>query len=269
MGSFVSKYKTWIVGTAAVAALTALFFFKVPEPDKPVPPPAAERAVPDSSGGYFPGIEDKTDDTAESKVKLKVLNLTTSNTVELSGEVTYSSITTVVSKIKKLQQSPVDRIYLVISSPGGSVFSGMLLIETIQGSGVPIDTICAGVCASMGAQIHAVGSYRYMTDKSVLMFHPASGGFEGEFETMVSRMNFINRYINKMDSYVAQRAGIPYEEFKKRVRNEYWLDAQEATDGSFNDALVYLDDSRPDEVLSIFSAPEEQRSPSDKYFKGL
>lgn len=230
------------------------------------------RSVPPDPVQFIPGLNTKSDDvTSDASGTIKVLTLTDSNTVVFEDEVSYDSSKRVTQEIKKRQD--VDRIYLVITSPGGSVMSGAMVIETIQGSKVPVDTICVGLCASMGAQIHAVGQHRYMTNKSVLMYHPASGGVQGDFNNMESRLAFYKRYVTKMDMFIAERAKIPYEEFKSRLRDELWLDAQDATRDGFNDRIVYLDDKRTaseDPVFSILSTQQKQqkrKDPMDTYFE--
>lgn len=256
----------------AIAAVGVLFATPFPPGQQNKPPisQSPDRTVPEESLDYFDaGVVDGTDDTVEKTRKLKVLTLTEENTIEYNAAVDYASALSVVKKIKAAQNKPVDRIYLLVTSPGGSVIAGAMILEAIQGSKVPIDTVCVVLCASMGAQIHSVGAKRYMTDKSILMYHPAAGGFEGEFDTMISRMNFLNRYVNKMDAYIAQRAGIPYAEFKKRIRNEYWLDAVEATSERFNDGVVYLDDGREPKADFLFLVPDsEEKSPAKGFFGG-
>lgn len=263
------------IGLAVIGLLSLLWVIKVPDSKAPpTKPHQEERIVPDVGvPGYSPGVEDRTDDTTPAKRRVKVLTLTKDNTVELTGGVTYLSVLRTQEKLKAAIAKNPERIYLLITSPGGEVISGAQLLATIEGSPIPIDTVCVALCASMGAQIHAVGSQRYMTDKSLLMFHPASGGVQGEFDTVISQLNFLNRYVNKMDAYVARRAGIPYEVFKARTRNEYWMDSEEATDSNFNDRIVYLDDEREAEPLSIFGGTDLKKdkveSPASTFFKGL
>lgn len=229
------------------------------------------RSVPADPAQSIPGLAPLAPIQTDFGAKLKVLTLTDSNTVEFEEEVTYESSKRLISKIKSMQNT--DRIYLLITSPGGSVLAGAMVLETIQGSKIPVDTVCVGICASMGAQIHAVGSHRYMTNKSVLMYHPASGGVQGDFNVMESRIAFYKRYVAKMDMYIAERANIPYEQFKARVRDELWIDAQDATSDGFNDNVVYLDDKRsPPEGSIMFLVPgsenrKSRKDPMDTYFQ--
>lgn len=269
-----SKIKFYGISLLLLTAVASLFVF--PLPDKPSSPEVKEpkkeivREVPDNNSGYIPGIDLEPVLTSDSKKPLKVLELTDENTVEFIGEVNDASMDKLISDINSAQAKTA-RIYLVIDSPGGSVFAGARAMQAIQGSRVPVYTICVGICASMGAQLHALGVKRYMTTQAVLMYHPASGGLQGDFNIMSSRLVFLTKYFAKMDLYIANRAGIPYEEFQRRLRSEYWLDAQDATFERFNDNVVILDDVRSPKIL-LFGLPipsiqEGDESSSDKFFK--
>lgn len=276
MSKVVNKVKFWAIALAVMVVVAGLFLYPISPPSKESPKVGdvvkeRVREVDDRGSGYVGTLTVEPTLTSENKGKTyKVLDLTDENTVELIGEVNDTSMDKLIADIQA-KQGKVRRIYLLIDSPGGSVFAGARALATIQGSGVPVDTVCIGFCASMAAQLHAVGAKRYMTSQAVLMFHPASGGLQGDFNIMASRMVFLTKYFAKMDLYVADRAGIPYEEFKKRLRDEYWLDAEDATSEHFNDRIVVLDDARSPKILifgSSFSAvPEESKESTDKYFK--
>lgn len=251
----------------SILAVTAITLSIMTVQSKDVP---SDRSVPEDPIGIYSRLKSGTI-VSEAGMKLKVITLTDENTVEFEDEVTYESSKALIAKLKQVKNT--DRIYLLITSPGGSVLSGAMVVETVQGSKIPVDTVCVGMCASMGAQIHAVGVRRYMTNKSVLMYHPASGGVQGDFNNMGSRLAFYKRYVTKMDMYIAERAGIPYEEFKSRVRDELWIDAQDATFDGFNDNVVYLDDKRSPKlsIFDTFGSSGEQKvkrpDPLDAYFQ--
>lgn len=272
MGTFLKKFKWWFISLSVAGLVYFVGIIEVPNPLGPKKEdsvPKKEREISDDPAPYSPGIKDNTDDTTPGRRKIKVITLTDDNTVSLYGEVNLGSIEVAIEELNQKKKKNPERIYLVITSPGGSVLAGAMLLSAIEGSDIPVDTVCVALCASMGAQIHAMGEKRYMTDRSSLMFHPAAGGFQGEFDTMISRMNYLNRYISKMDAYVARRTGIPYDEFKKRIRNELWLDSQEATDENFNDAIAYIEDNR--EKVLFFELPggENKASPAEKFFKNF
>lgn len=270
-----SKIKFYGISLLLVTAVAALFVFPLPDPPKGSPETKEQkkervREVPDHDAGFIPGLTLEPELVSEGKKKYKVLELTDDNTIEFVGEVNDASMDKLISDINS-HQGKADRLYLIIDSPGGSVFAGARAMQAIQGSKTPIDTVCLGICASMGAQLHALGSKRYMTTQAVLMYHPASGGLQGDFNIMSSRLVFLTKYFAKMDLYIANRAGIPYEEFQRRLRSEYWLDAQDATFEHFNDSIVILDDVRLPKIL-LFGMPipsiqEGNESSSDRFFK--
>lgn len=267
MGTFFKKYK-WVLGS--VVLIAGVFFVGSIEVPNPLNPKKEqkEKEVPDEPAPYSPGIKDNTDDTTPGMQKVVTLNLTNDNTVTLYGEVDINTVEVVIKNINEKKKKQPERIYLLITSPGGSVLAGAKLISLIEGSDTPIDTVCVTLCASMGAQIHAYGVKRYMTDRSSLMFHPASVGMQGELETIISRIKYLNQYINKMDAYVARRTGIPYDQFKKRIRDELWLDSKEATQENFNDDIAYLEDTR--EQVLFFGIPgQENNQLFYKFFKNF
>jgi ATP-dependent Clp protease protease subunit len=253
------------VGTAIVGASVILIdsVFSPKEKEPRIVPEAVQSLpnVPQVDGSNPPASIDGRE--------IIPLTLTERNTVDFASDVTYPSALEAIQKIKSLALSEnTDRIYLLITSPGGSVFAGQMILETIEGSSVPVDTICVGLCASMGAHMHQAGSKRYMTNKSTLMFHPASGGVQGEVETMRSQILYIDRIVTKLDQHVAKRANIPLTEFKRRIRSEYWLDSEDATDMGFNDGIVYLDDERIKKAKDvIYFQGAKDKAPLDKYFK--
>lgn len=145
-------------------------------------------------------------------------------------------------------------ILLVIDSPGGAVFAGSKIISAIEASKRPVYTVCYGLCASMAAMIHQYGTKRFMVNRSILMFHNASGGAQGEVTKMLSQLLFVQNFCLKMDYYIAERAGMEFEEFRHLLSNEIWIDSQDAMNMGFSDRIVSLNLSHVDKsVLLPFS----------------
>jgi len=131
-------------------------------------------------------------------------------------------------------------IYLLIDSPGGSVVSGGAIVSAIEASPVPVYTVCLQVCASMAAMLHQYGTQRYMVDRSILMFHNASGGFEGSFPQIASLFKTLNRFVNKMFRNVAKRSGQETGTFLAKIQNDLWIDAEDALEQHYNDETVNI-----------------------------
>lgn len=187
--------------------------------------------VPDNSNDVLPYIS--------GKKHISHLKLNPSNTIVILGEIgqdTQGVADQIIAK--SLNGEP---LYIVINSPGGSVMDGALIVSAIQSSQVPVYTVCLGLCASMAAIIEAYGTKRYMVDRSLLMYHEAAGGVQGQFNQMRSRFNAFDRFTDKMITEVALRAGKSPEIFKLSLANEVWLDSEDALNSGFIDGLVMIE----------------------------
>lgn len=179
----------------------------------------------------------KTETIFETK-KVTQVKFTEDRVVSILDEIGEESAE-VARRITELS-SKKEPIYILINSPGGSVMDGALIISAMQASLVPVYTICLQLCASMAGIIHQYGTERYMVDRSFLMFHNASGGVRGTLPQMISRLSAINRYVLKMDAFIAKRAGLNLEDFIRKFDNELWMDAEDSTSLKFNDKIVSL-----------------------------
>lgn len=145
-----------------------------------------------------------------------------------------------VGLITELSKDSKEPIFILLDSPGGSVLVGEKILTAIESSDAPVYTVCVGMCASMAAVIHQHGVKRYALDRSVLMFHDASGGMFGKLSEMKSLLSMFQRKLDKTNTYIASRAGLKLEEFKQLQSNNLWIDAEDAKEKRFVDDLVRL-----------------------------
>lgn len=171
------------------------------------------------------------------------LGLNDDNTVVLKDVVRSSSITQVIKELAARENNEEPVIYLVLDTPGGSVFAGINLIQYLKGYKKPVKTITI-FAASMGFQI-AEGNpgERLILDTGVLMSHPMSGGIGGELGTGFSADNqhgFIKEIIETMDKQVVSRTNgkVSLEEYKKAYDNELWTTGQNAVDKGYADSVT-------------------------------
>jgi ATP-dependent protease ClpP protease subunit len=73
------------------------------------------------------------------------------------------------------------------------------------------------------------------------MFHPAAGGARGPVPNMLSLLNTIDRYVNKMELNVCKRSGMTEADYQRRVIRDFWVDAEDAKALNLVDELVILD----------------------------
>ena len=177
--------------------------------------------------------------------EIDILNLHLKNNrfTLLNDEVNTTTVNKVIAEIREFSKKSNAPIYLLLDSPGGSVIDGARLIATITSSSAPVYTVCIQICASMAAMILEYGKERYAVDRSIIMFHPASMGglFAGELDKIVSRLTFLQRYVDKMDVHTAKRAGMTYTEFKALTTRELWIDAEDALNKNIIDRIVHVD----------------------------
>lgn len=169
--------------------------------------------------------------------KVHNLKLDGSRTVLIEGEIAETAYQ-YAEQIKKLSSENKKPIFVLINSPGGSVIDGALVISAIEASPAPVYTVCMQLCASMAAMIHQYGKERLVADRAILMFHDAAGGLSGYFPHMVSRINVLSRYINKMTYYVSTRTGMSFKDLVAKMHEELWLDAEDAYQARFADKIV-------------------------------
>jgi len=170
---------------------------------------------------------------------IEVLKPNPARVITIFQMIEESSIMPAVNKLKDLGDSD-EPIYILLDSPGGSVLDGATLISQMEATRAPIYTVCVKLCASMAAVIHQYGTKRYMLDRAILMFHPASGGARGQVPNMISQLNTLTRYVAKSDAYIMNRAGIPKAEYKALIAYELWIDGEDAVAKHLADKLVAL-----------------------------
>jgi len=190
--------------------------------------------------------------------KKQILNITVSNEqiVVLAGPIMENAYE-VASEIsvKALNKKP---LYLLINSPGGSVLDGALIIDAMQAAKVPVNTVCMQLCASMGAIIHQHGTKRYALDRSLLMFHNASAGFQGELPHIKAQFDNVERYVAKFNAYIANRSGNDYNAFINEVNRNIWIDAEDSLSRGFVDNIVFVmatQGSTPVAMESLLTPP--------------
>ena len=115
-------------------------------------------------------------------------------------------------------------IYLVINSPGGSVYAGLRFIEfakTVKN----LETVTIFAASMASAIVEALPGKRHGTENAVTMFHRAKGTFTGQFEDgeVESKLKLWKKIVRKMEYVNATRIGITLKEYKKRIVNEYWV----------------------------------------------
>lgn len=172
------------------------------------------------------------------------ITLTSGNTVTLRGPVTSESVGGVISELNQLSKvgEASVPIYLVLNTPGGSVFAGLELMQYLNTVRRPVHVVSI-FAASMGFHILQSSKVRYITKYGTLMSHRASGGFEGDIPQQVnSRLNHIVDLTNQMDIQVVSRTKGKYtlKSYQDLIRDEYWSVGASSIKDGFADKIAVL-----------------------------
>ncbi len=222
------------IGVVGLLALIAGNFLTAVAPIEPIQhEPVLEKPEPPK--------QEPVSDVKNNKVKR--LDLTKANLTFLTSAVSARSVDEVINDISEYNRNKSKEIFLIIDSPGGSVLDGARLMTAIENSKAKVSCIDVGMAASMGFMILEHCHNRYAVSRATLMSHPASLGvlYQGELDKIVSRLTYIKRFVDKMDKFIAKRAGMTYERLKLLNQQELWLDSVDALEMGLLDAIVDID----------------------------
>lgn len=155
------------------------------------------------------------------------INLTTGNAVIWRGVIDEDSVTSKQLKLVELVKArgkATYPIYLVLDSPGGSIYAGEAFIafaQTLQN----VHTIAIFAASMASAIVESLPGRRYVTSNGILMFHRAKGGFEGQFEEgeVEQQLALWKSIVRGMEQRSANRVGLSLEAYKAKVKDEWWI----------------------------------------------
>lgn len=135
---------------------------------------------------------------------------------------------------------PKQDILLYINSPGGSVYAGLGMYDTMQYVGPDVATICTGMAASMAAVLLAGGAKdkRSALPHSRIMIHQPSGGMQGQSRDMEITLKQMQELRKDLYDILANHSGKTYKEIEKDSDRDYWMRAQEAKDYGLIDEVL-------------------------------
>lgn len=149
------------------------------------------------------------------------IELDEGNVVALKGAVTQTSVYEVIQNLGK-RQGKKEKVYLVIDSPGGSVFAGLDLAYYLQTSGKNV-TCVSKTAISMAFVILQACSERISMSNSVHMQHVASYGVQGDAPNNLSFVKFLEKTLKVMQTMQAERLGLSLPKFNQKTRDDWWL----------------------------------------------
>jgi ATP-dependent Clp protease protease subunit len=148
----------------------------------------------------------------------------------------------VVGQLLFLDSSNPGRdIQIYINSPGGSVYAGLGIYDTMQYITSDVSTICTGIAASMGAVLMCAGKKgkRTALKHSRVMIHQPLGGTQGQASDMEITVKEIQKLKKELYDILAFHSGQPLKKIEKDSDRDYWMTAEEAKSyGMVDEVLI-------------------------------
>ncbi|MDR1517520.1 MAG: ATP-dependent Clp endopeptidase proteolytic subunit ClpP [Dysgonamonadaceae bacterium] len=131
-------------------------------------------------------------------------------------------------------------ISIYINSPGGSVYAGYGIYDTMQFISSDVSTICTGVAASMAAVLLVAGSKnkRFALSHSRILIHQPLGGVQGQASDIEITAREILKVKNEIYSIISKHSGKSIEEIERDSDRDYWMNAAEAKEYGMIDEVL-------------------------------
>ena len=135
---------------------------------------------------------------------------------------------------------PERDINVYINSPGGVIYSGLGVYDTMQYVEAPVATICVGLAASMGSVLLAAGEAgrRAILPNARVMIHQPLGGAEGQASDIEIQAREIMWLKQRLYHILAHHTGKSTDQIEKDADRNYWLSAQDAADYGLVDTVL-------------------------------
>ena len=153
--------------------------------------------------------------------------------VFLGEPVTSDSANRIVAQLLFLEADDPDKdIFLYINSPGGSVYDGLGIFDTMQHVKPDIHTVCVGLAASMGAFLLCAGTKgkRSSLLHSRIMIHQPLGGARGQASDIRIQADEILFIKDKLNKELSDRTGQPIERIREDTDRDFYMSPTEAVD---------------------------------------
>ena len=159
----------------------------------------------------------------------------------LGTPVTEDIANLIVAQLIHLESEDPDKdISMYINSPGGSVYAGLAIYDTMQFIKPQVATICVGVAMSMGALLLAGGAAekRMALPNSKILIHQVSGGFSGQATDIEIHAKEIIDVRQRLDQIIATHTGQDLEKVAKDTERDSFMSAEEAKEYHIVDRVL-------------------------------
>jgi ATP-dependent Clp protease protease subunit len=147
----------------------------------------------------------------------------------------------IVAQMIHLESEDPDKdINIYVNSPGGSVYAGLAIYDTIQFIKPDVATTCVGIAMSMGALLLAAGTEgkRTALPNSKILIHQVSGGFQGQGTDIEIQAKETINLKRRLEEIIAQHTNQPIDKVSKDMERDYYMTAEEAEQYGIVDQVI-------------------------------
>jgi ATP-dependent Clp protease protease subunit len=137
-------------------------------------------------------------------------------------------------------------IQIYLNTPGGSVYAGLGIYDTMQYISPDVSTICTGIAASMGAVLLCAGAKgkRTALKHSRILIHQPMGGAQGQASDIEITAREIQKLKKELYDIIAEHSGQPYKRIWKDSDRDYWMTAEEAREYGMIDEVLFRNQTK-------------------------
>jgi ATP-dependent Clp protease protease subunit len=147
----------------------------------------------------------------------------------------------VIAQLIHLESEDPDKdIHMYINSPGGSVYSGLAVYDTMQYVKPDVATTCVGIAMSMGSLLLAGGTKgkRTALPNSRILIHQVSGGFQGQGTDIEIQAREVIGLKRRLEEIYAFHTGKTQEDISRDMERDFFMSPQEAVDYGIIDSVI-------------------------------
>jgi len=153
----------------------------------------------------------------------------------------------IVAQLLFLSREDAEKeIQMYINSPGGIIYSGLAIYDTMQMIPNPISTVAVGVTASFGTVLLAAGTKgrRYALPNSTIHLHQPLGGAQGQATDIEIQTKQILRLRTLLNDIMAKHTGKPVDVIRRDTERDFYLDAPQAVEYGLVDQVLELPEKK-------------------------
>ena len=164
--------------------------------------------------------------------------------IYLGEDVNPTTSSLIVAQMLFLESEDPDKeIYFYINSPGGSITDGMAIVDTMNYIKCPVETVCVGLAASMGAVLLTAGEKgkRFAMPNSEIMIHQpliGGGGLQGQATEIKIHADHLVRTREKLNKFLSERTGKPLDVIEKDTERDNYMTEEEALKYGLIDGIM-------------------------------